>query len=156
MQQLAWICLRIAREDEDASPSLLVEAESLIKSACDITEQLHGHRTTNLTVCLAIYGDVLIQRDASIEGIRCLFERALRVYRNADAVGRLNAVECLTSLGLFLKGKIGKLPTGEERDVKKKLIVDLFKSAVNVITATSGLGSDDASTLPLREILDIE
>lgn len=156
MQQLAWICLRITREDKDAPPSLLVEAESLIKNACDVTQQLHGHPTTNLTVCLAIYGDILMQRDASIEEIRCLFERVLRVYRGAGAVGCSNATECLTSLGMFLKVKVDKLPIGEEREVERKVIIDLLHPAVEIISAASGLGlgSDEAS-LPLRAILDL-
>ena len=84
-----------------AALDLIVEAEWLIRRACNIMENLHGPASPNLAICLETFGQVLVCSDKFTEETRLIFERVLAIYSECEGGNGHGTLQALGSLGGF-------------------------------------------------------
>ena len=162
MQQLANLCVCLAREGHDLSSNLLEEAEGLVRKACGIMENLYGPASSNLAICLETLGQVFIGRGVLEEETRNVFERVLAIFIECEGGGEVEGegrgelrcglrsglagrgggghgtLQALGSLGDFYSALIPSLPLGEQRAVESQRARAVFERAASMSVAIYG------------------
>ena len=149
MQQLAHLCINMARGGHVAAVDLIKEAEWLIKRACNIIENLHGPASPNLAICLETFGQVLVCSDIFTEETRLIFERVLAIYSECEGGNGHGTLQALGSLGDFYYELGNTMHPGDGRNVEYEKSIGVFEEAACMGAAI--YGSDEKRTLKYRE-----
>ena len=138
MQQLAYVCSRMAGEGHEAAPDLIEEAHELIRKACRIMEELSS---PNLAICLETLGEVLIARGILTDETKGIFERVLAIYVDREGGGGHGTIQSLTSLGEFHVHLASTLPIGRERIQEVQIAKALNEDYAKMVTKIYGSDS---------------
>ena len=149
MQQLAHLCISMAREGHEAAQDLIIEAEQLIRKACNIMENLHGPTSPNLAICLETFGQVLVGRGLFTEETRLLFERVLAIYSECEGGNGHGTLQALGSLGDFYCELSSTMHPGYERNKVYEKAIMMFEDAAQMGAAI--YGSDGKRALKYAE-----
>ena len=149
MQQLAHLCINMEREGHVAALDLVIEADCLIRKACNIMENLHGPASPNLAICLETFGQVLVCRDIFTEETRLIFERVLAIYTDCDGGNGHGTLQALGSLGDFYYELGNSMHSGCERNVEYQKSIGIFEKAACIGAII--YGSDEKRTSKYTE-----
>ena len=149
MQQLAHLCINMARGGHVAALDLIIEAEWLIRRACNIMENLHGPASPNLAICLETFGQVLVCRDIFTEETRLIFERVLAIYSECEGGNGHGTLQALGSLGGFYYELGNTMHPGDGRNAEYEKSIGVFEEAACMGAAI--YGSDEKRTLKYTE-----